>query len=201
MSSGWGEGFPTWYFPIEVAVTLYGEKLPPADDRPTVQVTAVTWTGDEPDPAATPAAGRPAGKSRSGRGRLLLAGGLIAALLTAGAGLGAYAYAGDVPRGTTVLGAELGGRSRADAARELRSALERRAGTLNAPVKVTVGEKTAEVKPADVGLAVDVDATVAAAAKADAHPVSRLIGSRTVDPVVTVDVARLDTVLRGALGA
>ncbi|MFC4146842.1 VanW family protein [Micromonospora mangrovi] len=179
-------------------MTLYGEKPPAADDRPTVQVTAVTWPGDEPDPASAPAPGRPGGRSR--RGRLLLAGGLTAALLAAGVGVGAYAYAGDVPRGTIVLGTELGGRSRADAARELRSALERRAATLNAPVKVTVGEKATEVKPADVGLAVDVDATVAAAAKADAHAVSRLVGSRTVDPVVTVDVARLDTVLRGALG-
>jgi vancomycin resistance protein YoaR len=185
--------------PIEVAVTLYGEKPPPADDRPTVQVTAVTWPGDEPGPAV-PAAGRPDGPARPRRGRLLLAGGLTAALLAAGVGVGAYAYAGDVPRGTTVLGTELGGRSRADAARELRAALEQRAAALDAPVKVTVGERTAEVRPADVGLAVDVDATVAAAAAADAHPVSRLIGSRTVKPVVTVDAARLAAALRTALG-
>ncbi|MGC1213048.1 MAG: VanW family protein, partial [Micromonospora sp.] len=112
-----------------------------------------------------------------------------------------YAYAGDVPRGTTVLGAELGGRSRAEAARELRAELERRAAALNVPVSVTVGEKATQVEPTDVGLAVDVDATVAAAAAAEAHPVSRLLGSRTVDPVVTVDVARLDAALRRAMGA
>ena len=43
-------------------------------------------------------------------------------------------------------------------------------------------------------------ATVAAAAEADAHPVSRLVGSRTVEPVVTVDAGRLDDALRKVLG-
>ncbi|MEU5942141.1 VanW family protein [Micromonospora sp. NPDC047548] len=178
-----------------MAVTLYGDKRV-SDDRPTVQVTAVTWPGDD-EPA-----GKPAGPGGSWwrRSRLLLAGGLTAAVLAGVAGAGAYAYAGDVPRGTTVLGAELGGRSRDEAARELRAELERRAGTLNAPLTVLVGEQKAEINPADVGLAIDVDATVAAAAEAEAHPVSRLLGSRTVDPVVTVDADRLDAALRKVMG-
>ena len=71
---------------------------------------------------------------------------------------------------------------------------------MNAPITVTVGEKRVEVQPADIGLAIDVDATVAAAAAAEAHPVSRLVGSRTVDPVVTVDATRLDATLLRALG-
>ncbi|SCE77697.1 Vancomycin resistance protein YoaR, contains peptidoglycan-binding and VanW domains [Micromonospora purpureochromogenes] len=185
-----------WYVPIEVAVTLYGDKRV-SDDRPTVQVTAVTWPGDEPEPTGKPGG---SGWSRSRRGRLLLAGGLAAVVLAGVGGAGAYAYAGDVPRGTTVLGAELGGRSRDEAARELRAELERRADTLNAPLTVLVGEQKAEIRPADVGLAIDVEATVAVAAEADAHPVSRLLGSRTVDPVVTVDADRLDAALRGVVG-
>ncbi|MEV4481325.1 VanW family protein [Micromonospora coxensis] len=180
-----------------MAVTLYGDKRL-SDDRPTVQVTAVTWPGDEEPPGGKSAG--PTGGLRSRRVKLLLAGGLTAAVLAGVAGVGAYAYAGDVPRGTTVLGAELGGRSRADAAKELRAELERRAATLNAPLTVVVGETKAEIMPADVGLAVDVDATVAAAAAADAPPVSRLVGSRTVDPVVTVDAAKLDAALRKVLG-
>ncbi|NYF55858.1 VanW family protein [Micromonospora purpureochromogenes] len=179
-----------------MAVTLYGDKRV-SDDRPTVQVTAVTWPGDEPEPTGKSGG---SGWSRSRRGRLLLAGGLAAVVLAGVGGAGAYAYAGDVPRGTTVLGAELGGRSRDEAARELRAELERRAGTLNAPLTVLVGEQKAEIRPADVGLAVDVEATVAVAAEADAHPVSRLLGSRTVDPVVTVDADRLDAALRGVVG-
>ncbi|QLQ38402.1 VanW family protein [Micromonospora robiginosa] len=180
---------------------MSGEKMPAADDRPTVKVAAVSWPGVELEPVATPPAADGGKPTRSRRARLLLAGGLTAALLAGGIGLGAYAYAGDVPRGTEVLGTELGGRSRADAARALRAELERRADALNAPVGVTVGEKKAELKPADVGLAIDVDATVAAAAAADAHAVSRLVGSRTVEPVVTVDAERLGAALRKVMGS
>ncbi|SCG76541.1 Vancomycin resistance protein YoaR, contains peptidoglycan-binding and VanW domains [Micromonospora humi] len=174
--------------------------MPAADDRPTIKVAAVSWPGVELEPVATPPAADGGKPTRSRRARLLLAGGLAAALLAGGIGVGAYAYAGDVPRGTTVLGTELGGRSRADAARALRAELERRAAALNAPIVVTVGEKKAELKPADVGLAIDVDATVAAAAAAEAHAVSRLVGSRAVEPVVTVDAARLGAALRKAVG-
>ncbi|MGN9778669.1 VanW family protein [Micromonospora sp. H33] len=180
-----------------MTVTLYGERTPPADDRPTVQVTAVQWPVEESGPPG-PAGWRGGGRSR--RTRMLLATGLATVVLASVGGVGAYAYAGDVPRGTTVLGAELGGRSRADAARELRAELERRAAELGAPLPVRVGERTAEINPADVGLAVDVDATVAAAAEAEAHAVDRLVGSRSVQPVVTVDVARLDAALKKIVG-
>ncbi|MEO3780997.1 VanW family protein [Micromonospora sp. B11E3] len=182
-------------------MTLYGDTRPPADDRPTVKVTAVSWPGDEPDTAvaATPVAPDDGPGRRPRRLRVLVAAGATAVVLGAVAGAGAYAYAGDVPRGTTVLGAELGGRSRADAVRELRAELDR-SGTLNTALRVVVGEKTVELKPADVGLTVDVEATVDAAARTSAHPVSRLVGSRTVAPVVAVDAARLDAALRKAAG-
>ncbi|MFJ6200216.1 VanW family protein [Micromonospora sp. NPDC092111] len=183
-----------------MAVTLYGDKQV-SDDRPTVQVTAVSWPGeDEPAPAGRAGGPGPGGGPWWRRGRVLLAGGVTTAVLAGVVGAGAWAYAGDVPRGTSVLGTELGGRSRADAAKELRAELEKRAATLNAPLSVVVGENRAEIAPADVGLAVDVDATVTAAAGAQAHPVDRLFGSRAVQPVVTVDAARLDAALRKILG-
>ncbi|WP_320069538.1 VanW family protein [Micromonospora sp. RTGN7] len=179
-------------------MTLYGETRPPADDRPTIKVTAVSWPDGEPDPAAPAAPGGPPGR-RSRRLRMLLAAGVTTVVLGAGAGLGAYAYAGDVPRGTSVLGTEVGGRSHADAVRDLRAELDR-AGTSATPLRVTVGEKSVALDPAGVGLTVDVEATVDAAAKARADPVSRLVGSRTVAPVVTVDATRLDAALRKAAG-
>ncbi|MEU4336564.1 VanW family protein [Micromonospora lupini] len=182
-------------------MTLYGDKHPPADDRPTVLVTAVTWP-DEPEAVTPPTAtgGPENGGRRPRRVRMLVATGVTGGVLAAVAGAGAWAYAGDVPRGTSVLGTELGGRSRGAADRELRAELDRRAAALAAPLRITVGERTAEIKPADVGLGVDVAATVAAAAEAHAHPVSRLVGSRTVDPVVTIDTDRLDAALRTVLG-
>jgi vancomycin resistance protein YoaR len=103
-----------------------------------------------------------------------------------------------VPRGTTVLGADLGGRSRAEAAEVLRAELARRGA--DAPVAVRIGDQTGEIKPAEVGLAVDVPATVSAAAETKAGPLGLLFGSRSVEPVVTVDAARLDAKLRAVLG-
>jgi len=176
-------------------VTLYGDNDPPADDRPTVQVTAVQWPVEELEPASLQRDGK-----RPRRTRILIAAGIATAVLASVAGVGAFAYVGDVPRGTTVLGTELGGRSQADATRELRTALERQASELNAPLPVRVGERTAELVPAEVGLQVDVDATVTAAMQTQAHVVDRLVGSRTVRPVVTVDEERLDAALKEVLG-
>ncbi|MCZ7417976.1 VanW family protein [Verrucosispora sp. WMMA2121] len=180
-------------------MTLYGEERPPpADDRPTVQVTAVSWPIEEPvRPAPVPPDGD---RSRSRRFRLLLASGVATAVLGSVGAVAVWAYAGDVPRGTSVLGTELGGRSRTDAARELQAQLDRRAAELQAPIQVRVGERTAEINPAEVGLTVDVEATVAAAAATSAHAVDRLVGSREVEPVVSVDVPKLETALKELVG-
>lgn len=184
-------------------MTLYGDKKLPADDRPTVQVAAVQWPVVEAEPA-NPQPGRKwsfsSGGGRAQRTWLLIAAGVATAVLASAVGIGAYAYAGDVPRGTTVLGAELGGQSQAAAVEELRAAVERQAAELNAPLPVVVGEQTAELAPAEVGLRVDVEATVRAAMQEEAHVFERLAGSRTVPPVVTVDVAQLDAALKVVLG-
>ncbi len=181
-------------------MTLYGEKHPPAaDDRPTVQVAAVSWPPVEEPVQPAPAA--PQGeRKRSSRFRILLATGVATGVLASVGAVAVWAYAGDVPRGTTVLGTELGGRSKTDAARELRAQLDRRAAELSAPIQVRVGERTAEINPVDVGLTVDVDATVAAAAAADAHAMDRLVGSREVEPVVAVDVPKLTAELTKLVG-
>jgi vancomycin resistance protein YoaR len=122
---------------------------------------------------------------------MLAAAGATLVVLGAGTALAGYAYAGDVPRGTTVMGVDLGGLSRADAATRLSDALAGR-DALAAPVKVRIGDKEGSVQPQDVGLAVDVDATVADAARRT----PRLWGSGDVPPTVTVDATRLDAALR-----
>ncbi|MGN9906931.1 VanW family protein [Phytohabitans sp. LJ34] len=154
-----------------------------AEDAPTVQFTAV----GTPEP-------------RRSRKRIFLAGGITAAVLLAAGGSAAYAYSGEVPRGTKVLGVELGAKSKADAAAALRAGLAGQAERLEAPLPVRLGERVVEIKPADVGLGVDVDATVAAAAESGGGPLRRLFGSREVAPVITVDAAKADGVLRAALG-
>lgn len=151
-----------------------------------------------PGPPAAAASG-PAAEGRRTR-RLLIVGGIVAVLLLAVGGTAAYGYAGDIPRGVTVLGVDLGGMSRSEATATVNRQVAARAAELAAPVPVVVGDKTVQVTPADVGLAVDVAATVTAAARHSPGPFERLFGSRTVDPAITVDAARLDEVLRETAG-
>ena len=206
-------------------MSLYGEKPVPADEAATVQFPRYQPTA-RPTAATGPPGGGPGGgladhgglgpgghsgpgdgsalpgpvRPRNRRTRRLVAIGVVAGLLLAAGGTAAYAYSGEVPRGTRVLGVDVGGRSRTDAAAALRDELARRAGQLGAPVPVRLGERTGQVTPDEVGLVVDVEATVAAVVDTDPHPVSRLFGNRDVPPVVTVDPQRLDAKLRQVLG-
>jgi vancomycin resistance protein YoaR len=131
--------------------------------------------------------------------RSLVAGGIaIGVLIAAGGAAVVYARAGDIPRGTTVLGVDLGTMSRDEAGAAIRAELGRRADALAAPVTVTVGEASAQLQPTEVGLAVDADATISSAAAQSPGIFGLLFGSRTVAPVVTVDTGKLDAALRKA---
>lgn len=126
----------------------------------------------------------------------LIAGTAGVVLVAGGFAVKAYAGTDVVPRGTRVLGVDLGGLSRAGAAAELRDALVLRP-EMTAPVSVRIGGQATKVQPEDVSLAVDVDATVDAAA---AKTSLKFWGTHTVDPVITVDADRLDTALRPIAG-
>jgi vancomycin resistance protein YoaR len=132
---------------------------------------------------------------QSRRVLLVVAASLLAVVLAATGAGAAYLYTGDVPRGTTVLGIDLGGMTRAEATGALTAGLARRSEELAAPVAVIIGDVRTEVEPEAVGLAVDVDATVAAAAEGSRRP-WRAVTGRAVDPVVRVDPVRLDLALR-----
>ena len=185
--------------------TTYGS----AADAPTATFGVVSGgssTGDGSRPGGGgPPKGEPLGPPtgggrRRGARRMILAGGIAVALVAVGGGTAGYAYAGEVPRGTTVLGLDLGGKTRAEATSALHAEMARRGETFSNPVQVRIGDRSGEVVPADVGLTVDVDATVAASAASDPTPIGRLFGSHTVEPVVTVDPERLDAALRGIIG-
>ncbi|HEU4913671.1 MAG TPA: VanW family protein [Actinomycetes bacterium] len=134
----------------------------------------------------------PAGRSVAIR-RALLAVAAVAGLLLLGY-LAAYALAGPgVARGTTVLGVEIGGQSRSEAATTLRGALLERS---RQPVPVRAGPQEGAVDPADAGLSFDVPATVEAALARSWNPIElfdALIGGDDVEPVVAVDAAALAT--------
>ncbi|TDO44964.1 vancomycin resistance protein YoaR [Kribbella sp. VKM Ac-2527] len=104
-----------------------------------------------------------------------------------------FAVTGDkVPGDTTVLGIPLGGLSQEEAKAKLEAGLKDRR---NQPIKLTAGETTYQVKPADAGLSLDVDATIAEAGAGRSLSPARmwqvLTGGNAITPVVKRDEPKL----------
>ncbi|MGW7283394.1 hypothetical protein ACWGIV_35055, partial [Streptomyces sp. NPDC054844] len=154
-----------------------------------------------PEPVSAPPASSAKPAKKKGRGKLpLLVGGLVfVAGVTYGAGL--LMNRSDVPKGTTVLGVDIGGGTRDDAVEKLDDVLSARASK---PLKLTVGGETVSLKPDQAGLQLDTQATASAAAKSDYNPMSvfgSLLGrQRVVDPVMPVDEEKLHAALEDAAG-
>ncbi|MGW0709093.1 hypothetical protein ACWD4G_24600 [Streptomyces sp. NPDC002643] len=145
-------------------------------------------------------AAKPAKKK--GRSKLgLLVGGVV--VLGGGVyGAGLLMNHSDVPRGTTVLGVDIGGGTRDEALNKLDEAFEDRAGTA---LKLTVDGRTVSLRPDQAGLQFDMQDTVSSAAVSDYNPVS-VIGSlfgqkRVVEPVMPVDEEKLQAALERAGGS
>ena len=131
------------------------QKVVAPDDTPTVKLPAQRRSPESP---STP----PGPSERRGHRRLIAGGAGLVLILAATAGAGAYTLRGDVPRGVTVLGLDLGGKSRAQATTALQEHLADRA---TAPVPVHVEGRTGTIRPQDVGLEADIAATVADATR------------------------------------
>ncbi|MDQ0763668.1 hypothetical protein [Streptomyces canus] len=155
-----------------------------------------------PDTASQEApAAAPKKKKKKGRSKVALLGGTVVLLGVGAYGAGLLMNRSDVPKGTTVLGVDIGGGTRDDAVKKLDDALGDR---VNKALKLSVGGDTVSLKPDQAGLQLDDQATVAAAAKSDYNPVS-VIGSlfgkhRVVDPVMPVDEEKLQAALEDASG-
>ncbi|MFJ4203611.1 hypothetical protein ACIP2Y_28830 [Streptomyces sviceus] len=140
-------------------------------------------------------------KKKKGRSKLAMIGGTVVLLGVGAYGAGLLMNRSDVPKGTTVLGVDIGGGTRDDAVKKLDDSLGDR---VNEALKLSVGGDTVSLKPDQAGLQLDEQATVAAAAKSDYNPVS-VIGSlfgnhRVVDPVMPVDEEKLQAALEDASG-
>jgi vancomycin resistance protein YoaR len=128
-------------------------------------------------------------------GRNKLAGIIAAAgfgVLVVGYGV-AFALTGDkVPGDTTVLGIDLGGLSEDQAKAKLQAGIDDR---LKLPIKLKAGETTYQVKPADAGLSLDVDATVEEAGAGRSLNPARMwqvmTGGDAVAPVIAQDEGKL----------
>ncbi|MFJ2953006.1 hypothetical protein [Streptomyces sp. NPDC087270] len=152
-----------------------------------------------PSTPATPA--KSAKPVKKGRSKLALLGVAVvgAAVLAYGAGL--LMNHSDVPKGTTVLGVDIGNTSQATAVKKLNHALGNR-GT--AALTVTVDGKQHSLKPSIAGLSIDTDATVRKVAHSDYNPVS-VVGSlfgrtQVTDPVIVVDQDKLKAALTTVAG-
>ncbi|MFD7137493.1 hypothetical protein, partial [Streptomyces sp. NPDC059894] len=154
----------------------------------------------EPAAQSTPAAGSKK-KKKKGRSKLVLLGGLIVVGAAGAYGAGLLMNHSDVPKGTTVLGVDIGGGTRDDAVKKLDSAFDTR---VNQALKLSVDGGTVTLKPDQAGLQFDMQATVDEAAHSDYNPVS-VIGSlfgqqRVVEPVMPVDEEKLQAALESAAG-
>ncbi|MDO0936093.1 hypothetical protein QQY66_31970 [Streptomyces sp. DG2A-72] len=154
-----------------------------------------------PEPDEKKAAPAAAPRKKRGRNKLALVG--VGVFVVAGVayGAGLLMNHSDVPKGTTVLGVEIGGGTRDDAVKKLDDAFGDRT---NQALKLSVDGRTVSLKPDQAGLQFDEQATVRAAAGSDYNPVS-VIGSlfgnhRVVDPVMPVDEEKLTAALEDAAG-
>lgn len=152
------------------------------------------------DPAAPTAPQEQASgeNARSGIGKaMMLAGAVMAALvLTYLADL--LINWGDVPRGVTVAGVDVGGMSRTAAEQTLRQELQPR---FDDPITITAGDVQTELNPKSAGLGVDWQGTLEQAGKPPLSPITRItsfwtetevgIVSQTIPERLESTVARL----------
>ncbi|MET9557912.1 hypothetical protein [Streptomyces sp. NPDC006645] len=159
--------------------------------------SATPASGSKPVPART--ASPP--PKKKGRSKLMGAGVGIVTLVVIAYGAGLLLNHSDVPKGTTVLGVDIGGGTRDDAVDKLEATLGKRS---TAPLQLSVGGKKEELGPDKAGLSLDSQATVRSAAGSDYNPVS-VIGSlfggeRVTEPVIPVDEEKLRVALTDLAG-
>ncbi|WP_020669244.1 VanW family protein [Amycolatopsis nigrescens] len=122
----------------------------------------------------------PARRFRKGVGKVLMITGGVIALLVVVYAADLMINAGDVPRGVTVAGVEVGGMSRKGAEAKLRQELEPR---LIRPIQVRAGDVQAELTPSDSGLGLDWPGTVEQAGRQPLNPVTRVMSFFTTREV------------------
>ncbi|MET8939530.1 hypothetical protein ABZX28_21335 [Streptomyces rubiginosohelvolus] len=184
--------------------------FPGGPGTPGGPVTGHSGPGGPGVPTPGPAAPRPAPQAaapasapaKKGRSKLVLLGVAAVVLLGIAYGAGLLLNHAEVPKGTTVLGVDIGGGSKEEAVTKLEAALGERA---KAPMTLSVDGKEEKLDPEKAGLTLDSQETVRGAAGSDYNPVS-VIGSlfggeRPADPVIPVDEEKLGVALTELAGA
>lgn len=133
----------------------------------------------------------PASRARRRLGRVML--GVAAALIALFAVYVAdlLGNLGDVPRGVSVAGVDVGGLPQGEAEAKLRRELGPR---LTEPVRVRAGDVRAELRPGEAGLTPDWTVTLEQAGRQPLNPISRALSffaTQRVDVVSAVDMRAL----------
>ncbi|MEW2222269.1 hypothetical protein AB0939_23735 [Streptomyces sp. NPDC006990] len=148
-----------------------------------------------PRPQSGGATREPAKKR--GRSKLVLAGAAVVGIVGVAYGTGLLLDHADVPKGTTVLGVQIGGLSKHEAVNKLDAELGDRT---KEPFKIETSGGRTELKPGVAGVTLDTEATVRAAAGRDYNPVSvigsLMGGTRQADPAIEVDEAKVRAALK-----
>ncbi|MEE1784922.1 peptidoglycan binding domain-containing protein [Streptomyces sp. SP17BM10] len=178
------------------------------------EATAVTplpapAPGPRPEPgAAAPAAAEPAkpqgkAKAKGGAGKKIVKLGVygIVGVLFLGAaayGTGLMLNQSDIPKGTVVLGTDIGGNNRDQAIHQLDETVGK-AG--QQPLKLKIGDQSVDLDPTVAGLGFDTTATVDGLTQHSYSPVDVIKslqgGTKNVAPEVKVDRAKLKAALDG----
>ncbi|WP_309054918.1 hypothetical protein, partial [Streptomyces sp.] len=176
--------------------------VPASAARRTPEPAPARSAEETPAPAPRPAAPAQSRAARKkGRSKLVLAAAGLVGIAGVAYGAGLLLNHSDVPKGTTVLGVDIGGGTKEEAVNKLEAALGKRTTT---PLRLSVGGKKVELAPDKAGLSLDSQETVRAAAGSDYNPVS-VIGSlfggeRVAKPVFPVDEEKLAVALRDLAG-
>nr|WP_245805302.1 VanW family protein [Amycolatopsis australiensis] len=147
-------------------------------------------------PAAAPLPETPARKLRKGVARTMMAIGIALGLFVILYAVDLIASAGDVPRGVTVAGIDVGGLTHAEAEAKLRQQLEPR---LTRPVVVHGGDVQAELVPSRSGLGLDWPNTLGLAGHQPLSPITRIMSfftSREVGVATRTDPGQISQAVR-----
>ncbi|SEF28421.1 Vancomycin resistance protein YoaR, contains peptidoglycan-binding and VanW domains [Amycolatopsis pretoriensis] len=147
-------------------------------------------------PAPPPAPETPARKLRKGVARTMMSIGIALGLFVILYAIDLLVSAGDVPRGVTVAGIDVGGLTHAEAEAKLRKELEPR---LTKPVVIHAGDVQAQLVPARSGLGLDWPNTLGLAGHQPLSPITRIMSffsSREVGVATRTDPNQISQAVR-----
>ncbi|MEV6619395.1 VanW family protein [Amycolatopsis sp. NPDC051106] len=147
-------------------------------------------------PAPPPVPDTPARKLRTGLARTMMSIGIALGLFVILYAIDLISSAGDVPRGVTVAGIDVGGLTHAEAEAKLRQELEPR---LIRPVVIHGGDVQAELVPSRSGLGLDWPNTLGLAGHQPLSPITRVMSffsSREVGVATQTDPNQIGQAVR-----